>query len=96
MIETLTDTQPLTAFRDNSDELLHQLHTTHRPITLTIDGQPAAILQDPAEYQRLVKIAAQVEEDRAIQDGLADMDAGRTFLLDEAFDEILTKYAVPR
>jgi len=58
MIETLTDTQPLTAFRDNPDELLQQLKTTHRPITLTVDGQPAAILQSPAEYQRLRNLAA--------------------------------------
>jgi hypothetical protein len=94
MVETTPDTIPVTP--GPLSDAIERLKTTHRAIALTVDGQPAAILQDPAEYQRLVKIAAQVEEDRAIQDGLADMDAGRTFSLDEAFDEILAKYAVPR
>ena len=51
MIETLTDTQPLTAFRDNPEEVLQQLKTTHRPITLTVDGQPEVVIQEAAEYE---------------------------------------------
>ena len=96
MPETLTDTQPLAALRENPAELLHQLKTTRRPITLTVDGQPAAILQDPAAYQRLLELAAEADEDQAIQRGLEDMHAGRTRPLDEVFDEMRVKYAIPR
>jgi prevent-host-death family protein len=96
MIATTPDTQPLTAFRDNPDEVLHQLKTTHRPITLTIDGEPAAILQDPAEYQRLLDIAAEASAEEGIRQGLKDIAAGRTRPAREVFDELRAKYRIPR
>jgi PHD/YefM family antitoxin component YafN of YafNO toxin-antitoxin module len=95
MPETLTDTLPLTAFSDNPDELLHRLKTTHHPITLMVDGQPAVILPDPAEYQRLLDIAAQAEEDEAIRQGVEEMHAGRIRPLDEVFDEMRERYNIP-
>jgi prevent-host-death family protein len=96
MIETLPDTLPLTAFRDDPTELLHQLKTTQRPVALTVDGQPAFVIQEVSAYQRLLDIAAQAEEDDAIREGLEDMHAGRTRPLDEVFDEMRPHYAIPR
>jgi prevent-host-death family protein len=96
MIDTITDTQPLTAFRDHPEEFLQQLKATHRPITLTVNGQPEVVIQEAAEYQRLLDIAAQAEEDEAIRQGVEDMHAGRTQPLDEVFEEIRAQYAIPR
>jgi hypothetical protein len=47
MIESITDTQPLTAFRDNPTEILSRLKTPFRAFTLTSDGQPVAVLIHP-------------------------------------------------
>jgi prevent-host-death family protein len=96
MIDTTPDVQPLTAFRENPAEFVQQLKTTHRPITLTVDGQPEVVIQEAAAYKRLFDLAAQAEEDEAIREGIADMQAGRTRPIDEVFDEMREKYAIPR
>ncbi len=96
MIETMSDTLPLTALRDNPTELLHQLRSSRRPVALTVDGQPAFIIQEASAYQCLLDTAAQAEEDDAIREGLEDMRVGRTRPLDEVFDEMRACYAIPR
>ena len=96
MIDITQDIQPLTTFRNNSVEFLKQLKQTKRPIILTVNGKPEAVLQDAADYQRLLDIAAQAEEDEAIRQGIEDMHAGPTRPLDEVFDEMRERYAIPR
>jgi predicted transcriptional regulator len=44
-------------------------------------------------YRRLLHLA---EEDEAIRQGLEDIAEGRTRPLDEVFDEMRAKYAIPR
>jgi prevent-host-death family protein len=94
MIETTPEILPLTAFRENPDELLHQLRTTHRPITLTVDGRPAAILQDPEEYQRLLDIAALADDDEDLRQSLDDVAQGRTRPAREVFAELREEYGI--
>jgi len=53
-IDITQDIQPLTTFRNNSVEFMKQLKETKRPIILTVNGKPEAVLQDPAAYQRLL------------------------------------------
>jgi PHD/YefM family antitoxin component YafN of YafNO toxin-antitoxin module len=96
MIATSQDTHPLSAFRDDSTELIDQLKATHRPITLTIDGKPEVILQDPADYQRLLDLAAAADANEGIRQGLADVAAGRTRPAREVFDEFRKKHGIPR
>jgi predicted transcriptional regulator len=95
-LDATPDVQPLTAFRDNPTEVIERLKITRRPITLTVDGKPEVIVQEAAAYQRLPELAAEADEDQAIQRGLEDMHAGRTRPLDEVFDEMREKYAIPR
>jgi prevent-host-death family protein len=90
------DIQPLTAFRNNSVEFMKQLKETKRPIILTVNGKPAAVLQDTAEYQRLLDLAAIAEEDEAIRKGMEDVRAGRVRPLRKVFDEMRAKYDIPR
>ena len=85
------DIQPLTPFRNNSVEFMHQLKLTQRPILLTVNGKPEAVLQDAAAYQRLLDLAALANQDEAIRQGLEDMREGRTRPLNEVFDEMRAK-----
>lgn len=96
IIATLLDTHPLAAFRENPAELIDQLKATHRAITLTIDGKPEVILLHPAEYQRLLDLAALANEDEALRQGLEDIAAGRTRPAREVFDELRKEYGIPR
>jgi prevent-host-death family protein len=96
MIDITQDIQPLTTFRNNSAEFIQQLKDTKRPIILTVNGKPEAVLQDPAEYQRLLNMAAAADAREGIRQGLADVAAGRTRPAKEAFDELRAKHRIPR
>jgi prevent-host-death family protein len=95
MIDT-TDTQPIEALRDHPSELIDQLKRAHRPILLTLDGHPAAVLQDPAEYQRLLDLAAQADAHEGIRQGLEQLrqDQGRP--ASEFFEEMRERHGLPR
>ena len=95
-LDTTPDVQPLTSFRDNPAEVIERLKSTRRPITLTVDGKPEVVVQEAAAYQRLLDLAAEADEEGAILRGLEDMHAGRVRPLDEVFDEMREKYAIPR
>ena len=58
MIDLTQDIQPRTTFHNNSAEFIQQLKQTKRPIIHTVNGKPEAVLQDPAEYQRVLNMAA--------------------------------------
>ena len=96
MIDITKDIQPLTTFRNNSVEFIQQLKTTQRPIILTVNGKPEAVLQDPVAYQRLLDIAAAADATEGIRQGLADVAAGRTRPAQEFFDEFRKKHGIPR
>ena len=95
-LDITKDIQPLTTFRNNSVEFIKQLKQTKRPIILTVNGKPEAVLQDPAAYQRQLDRIEEAETREGIRLGLEDVAAGRTRPLDEVFDEMRVKYAIPR
>ncbi|MEO6804596.1 MAG: type II toxin-antitoxin system prevent-host-death family antitoxin [Edaphobacter sp.] len=90
------DIQPLTTFRNNSVKMMQRLKRTKRPIILTVNGKPEAIVQDAAAYQRPLDIAAQASEEEAIRQGLEDLREGRTRPLNEVIEELRRKRAISR
>lgn len=90
------DIQPLTTFRNNSVQMMRQLRKTKRPIVLTVNGKPEAVVQDAQAYQRLLDIAAQADAREGIRQGLADEVKGRTRPAREAFEEFRAKHGIPR
>jgi prevent-host-death family protein len=95
-IDITKDIQPLTTFRNNSVKMMQRLKKTKRPIILTVNGKPEAVVQDAAAYQRLLDIAAQASEEEAIRQGLEDLREGRTRPLNEVIEEMRRKHAIPR
>ena len=77
-------------------------------VTLTIPDELAAELiasgKDPSQtalealtdYQRLHDLIDEAETREGIRRGLEDVAAGRTRPMDEVFDEMRVKYAIPR
>lgn len=59
--------------------VLRQLHETRRPIVVTQNGRPAAVLITPDEFDRLRELDQFFD---AIHEGLADSEAGR--VIDDA------------
>ncbi len=64
-----TDIRPVSYFKSRAADMLKQVNETHRPIIITQNGEPKAVLQDPESYENmrnaigLLKLMAQGEED---------------------------------
>ena len=93
-IDSTQDIQPLTTFRNNSVGFLKQLKKTKRPIVLTVNGAPEAVLQDPAAYQRLLDLAALADPEEGLRQGLEDIAKGRTRPAREVFAELREEYGI--
>ncbi len=96
MLDTTQEVQPLTNLQDHPAEVIAHVKATRRPITLTIDGKPEVILQDPAEYQRILDLAALADAREGIRQGLEELRRGEGRPVSEFFDEMREKYAIPR
>jgi prevent-host-death family protein len=63
------DIRPVTFLKSKTADALAQINRTHRPLIITQNGEPMAVMQDPKSYERMVsaiglmKLLAQGEED---------------------------------
>ena len=68
-----TDIRPISYLKSKSADLLKQVNDTHRPVIITQNGEPKAVLQDPKSYENmrnaigLLKLISQGEE--AVREG---------------------------
>jgi prevent-host-death family protein len=67
------DIKSVSYLKSRAAELLKQINETHRPVIITQNGEPRAILQDPKSYEDMrnaigiLKLISQGEEE--IRDG---------------------------
>ena len=47
------DIKPVTYLKARAAELLDQINNTHRPVIITQNGEPRAVLQDPKSYEEM-------------------------------------------
>ncbi len=63
------DIKPVTYLKSQAADILKQVNQTHRPIVITQNGEPKAVLQDPESYENMrnaigiLKLISQGEED---------------------------------
>ncbi len=63
------DIRPITYLKSRAADLLKQINETHRPVVITQNGEPKAVLQDPESYENMrnaigiLKLISQGEED---------------------------------
>jgi len=63
------DIRSITYLKSKAADLLKQINETNRPVIITQNGEPKAVLQDPKSYENmrnalgLLKLMAQSEED---------------------------------
>lgn len=55
------DVVPLGEFKAQASKILRQLNTTNRPVLITQNGKPAAILITAEEFDRLNQLDLQAE-----------------------------------
>lgn len=95
-INIANDIQSLTTFRRKSSQFLKQIKKTKRPIVLTVNGKAEAIVQDAAEYQRLLDIAARADVYEALRQSEDDIAHGRVRPAEEVFKEFRRRHGLPR
>ena len=71
-----TDIRPITYLKTRAPDLLKQVNETRRHVIITQNGEPKAVLQDPASFEEmraaltLMKMISQSE--KAIREGRVD------------------------
>ena len=68
-MEISSDIKPVTYLKSNTADLLKKINETQRPVIITQNGEPRAVLQDPKSYDNMrraigiLKLISQGEED---------------------------------
>ncbi len=63
------DIRPVTYLKNQAADVLKQINETQRPMIITQNGEPKAVLQDPVSYEHmrnaisLLKLISQGEDD---------------------------------
>jgi len=84
--QTAEDIIPIAELKANMSEIVRGLDDRPRPLVVTLNGKPAAVVMSPREYDLLSYQSRFVE---AVNEGLADVEAGRTVDAEDAFAELI-------
>ena len=80
-----SDIKPVTYLKSRAADLLNQINETHRPVIITQNGEPRAILQDPKSYENMRNTIGIL---KLLSEGEADIREGRIKSQENVFDEI--------
>jgi prevent-host-death family protein len=79
------DIKPITYLKSRAADLLKQINETHRPVVITQNGEPKAVLQDPESYENMRNAIGIL---KLISQGEEDIKNGKFKVQDELFSEV--------
>jgi prevent-host-death family protein len=79
------DIKPITYLKSRAADLLKQINQTHRPVIITQNGEPRAILQDPESYENMRNAIGIL---KLISQGEKDIKDGKSRCQEEVFADI--------
>jgi len=80
-----TDIKPVTYLKAKAADLLKQINETHRPVIITQNGEPRAVLQDPKSYENMRNAIGIL---KLISQGEGDIRNGRVKSQKNVFKDI--------
>ncbi len=80
-----SDIKPVSFLKSHAADILKQINETHRPIVITQNGEPRAVLQDPESYDNMRKAIGLL---KLISQGEEDIKKGKTKTQDRVFKNI--------
>jgi len=86
--QTAEDIIPIAELKSNMSEIVRELDHRPRPLVVTLNGKPAAVVMSPREYDLLSYQSRFIE---AVNEGLADTEAGRTYDGEQVVAELLSE-----
>jgi prevent-host-death family protein len=85
IMNIVNDIKPVTYLKSRAADLLKQINETQRPVIITQNGEPRAVLQDPVSYENMRNAIGIL---KLISQGEVDIRCGRTKPQEKMFDEI--------
>jgi prevent-host-death family protein len=79
------DIKPVTYLKAKAADLLKQINDTRRPVIITQNGEPRAVLQDPESYENMRNAIGLL---KLISQGEEDIRNGRSISQDELFRDL--------
>jgi prevent-host-death family protein len=79
------DIKPVTYLKSRAADLLKQINETQRPVIITQNGEPKAVLQDPKSYENMRNAIGIL---KLISLGEEDIRVGRIKTQEEVFSQI--------
>lgn len=80
-----SDIKPVTYLKSRAADLLAQINETHRPVIITQNGEPRAVLQDPQSYEAMRNAIGIL---KLVSQGEADIRNGKALSQDEVFSDL--------
>ena len=81
----INDIKPVTYLKSRAADLLNQINETQRPVIITQNGEPRAVLQDPKSYENMRNAIGIL---KLISQGEADIRNGKTKIQEDVFKDI--------
>ena len=88
-IQVSRDIVPISRFKTKASQIFLRLKEHRRPVVVTQNGEAAAVLITPEDFDLL---QSQVRFVAAVNEGLADSEAGRLVDDDELAEELETEF----
>jgi prevent-host-death family protein len=79
------DIKPVTYLKSRAPDLLKQINETQRPVIITQNGEPKAVLQDPKSYENMRNAIGIL---KLISLGEEDIRSGRIKSQEEVFSQM--------
>jgi prevent-host-death family protein len=80
-----SDIKPITYLKAKAADLLNQINETQRPVIITQNGEPRAVLQDPKSYDDMRNAIGLL---KLISQGENDLRNGRIRSQEDVFKDI--------
>ncbi len=80
-----TDIKPVTYLKSKTADLLKQINETRRPVIITQNGEPRAVLQDPKSYENMRNAIGIL---KLISQGEEEIKNGKSKSQEEVFENI--------
>ncbi len=86
-----SDIKSISYLKSHAADILKQINETHRPIVITQNGEPRAVVQDPDSYDNMRNAIGIL---KLISQGEEDVRQGRSRGQEEVFKDIETLLAI--
>ena len=81
----INDIKPVTYLKSRAADLLNQINDTRRPVIITQNGEPRAVLQDPESYENMRNAIGIL---KLLSEGESNVREGRVRTQEDIFNDI--------